>query len=156
MRKLCAAVLLGMLCFSTTSCLDALKKKKDKDAAAVDKKPDMRDQNNDVSFQSFIGRLRLAAANRDMDMIASMMSPDFGHRWDDAPPDENVFAYWDANNVWPELVAVLNDKFVPSEDFMVAPPEMVQDAGYGGYRAGLKLIQGSWKFVYFVRIPPGS
>ena len=33
---------------------------------------------------------------------------------------------------------------------MVAPPQFGSDAQYRGYRAGMALVKGSWKFAYFV------
>jgi hypothetical protein len=124
------------------------------DSAATKKKPpipNMPDQNGDVAFQAFLSRLRHAIDAHDLQTVASMMTTDFGYRLD--PPGEGVgvFAYWDQNNVWPELELVMKQAFVPKENYMVAPPEFVTDeAHYTGYRAGIRLENGSWKFAYFV------
>jgi hypothetical protein len=45
----------------------------------------------------------------------------------------------------------LSEQFVKHEDFMVAPPQFANPAiEYDGYRAGIRRVNGSWKFVYFV------
>ena len=113
-------------------------------------------RNDDVAFQAFITRLRQAVQEHDMNEIAGMMTADFGYRLD--PPGEGpgVFEYWDQNNVWPELSLVLNETFVVNNvgqgnEYMVSPPEFVADPEkYTGYRAGIQLVNGSWKFAYFV------
>src|SRR5207253_620723 len=112
----------------------------------------MADQSGDVSFQSFIGRLRKAAAARDMQALAAMMTPDFGYRLDPPGEGEGVFQYWDENGLWKELQLVLADKFVPKGNYMVSPPQFAADAEhYTGYRAGAGMVNGSWKFAYFVK-----
>jgi hypothetical protein len=112
------------------------------------------EESGDVAFQSFISRLRLAASTKDLPTLASMMPSDFGHRWDEAPQGELPFDYWDQHKLWGELVTVLNSKWTPHDGFMVAPPEMVQDPAYPGFRAGVSMKDGSWKFAYFVPPPP--
>ena len=82
-----------------------------------------------------------------------MMTRDFGYRWDTPPPGDNVFAYWDQNNIWPQLNAVVKKNWVPYDGFMVAPPEFASNASYGGYRAGAKMVNGGWRFNYFVPAP---
>lgn len=114
---------------------------------------------SDPAFEGFVGRLRIAVKKKDYAMLKSLMVPGFGYRWDEAPPGDDVFTYWDLNNLWPELSALLDRGFAPHEAepgqvFMVSPPEMTTDPNYGGYRLGLKQIVGSWKFVYFVPPPP--
>ena len=53
--------------------------------------------------------------------------------------------------VWPELDGILSEKFVKKGDFMVAPPQFANESlNYDGYRAGLRRVNGSWKFAYFV------
>ena len=120
-----------------------------------------RDFAKEPGFQAFIGRLHTAVRNKDHAMLQSLMAPDFGYRWDDPPPGENVFTYWDINGLWPEVERILAQKFVPyraerGELYMVAPPEMTTDANYAGYRAGMRLVTGSWKFAYFVPPQPGG
>jgi hypothetical protein len=131
--------------FALAGCQAPYKKKDDDD-----KKP-LKDQSSDTSFQAFLGRLRIAVGKRDHAMLASMMTHNFGYRWDTPPAGETVFTYWDQNNIWPELSAILMEKFAPSDVYMVAPPQFVADPdNYMGYRAGMRLAGGSWKFAYFV------
>lgn len=114
-----------------------------------------KNASNDPSFQAFTGRLRTALMRKDYEMLRSMMVPDFGYRWDNPPPGDNVFTYWDLNNLWPELNALMDKGFMPLEDFMVSPPEFADNPqSYAGFRLGLKQIMGSWRFVYFVPPPP--
>lgn len=127
---------------------------KESDKKREEKKKDM---SGDHSFQAVLGRLRIAAKKQDFQELAQLMTSDFGYRWDAAPPGETVFSYWQANNVWPELNRVLEQNFVPHEDFMVAPAEFAADSvNYAGYRAGMKQINGAWKFAYFVGAPPAG
>lgn len=125
-------------------CQSPYKKKDDED-----KKP-MKDQSGDTSFQAFLGRLKIAVSKRDTATLVSMMAGDFGYRWDTPPAGEDVFTYWDQNNVWPELNAILRERFAAKELYMVAPSQAVSDSEYRGYRAGMRVIGGSWKFAYFV------
>src|SRR3989442_12594497 len=116
----CFLSLLAALCLAGCA---GLHKDKSKDKK---KKPDehtMADQSGDVSFQGFIGRLRKAAAARDMQALAAMMTPDFGYRLEPPGEGEGVFQYWDENGLWKELQLVLADKFVPKGDYMVSPPQ---------------------------------
>lgn len=129
------------------------------DAAAKKKPPTptLRDQNGDTAFLAFVGRLRRAVAAHDTEAVASMMTENFGYLLEPTPEDpgegRGVFAFWDRNNVWPELQLVLNERFVPSGgSYMVAPPEFgTEGENYRGYRAGLQLVNGGWKFAYFVK-----
>lgn len=113
-------------------------------------KPHIADMSRDVSFQSFLGRLRIAVRQRDRAMITSLSSPDFGWRWDTPPLNETVFEYWDKNNLWPELEKLLAKPFGPSEDYMVSPPEFIKEQNYKGYRCGIQQVNGSWRFAYFI------
>ena len=144
--------LLTALCALTlTSCKTPYK---ESDKKREEKK---KDASGDHSFQATVGHLRAAVAKKDFQELAQLMTPDFGYRWDNAPPGETVFSYWQANNVWPELNNVLEKNFVPHDDFMVAPPEFAADSvNYSGYRAGMRMINGSWKFAYFVGPPPAG
>ena len=119
-------------------------------------KPDIKDQNGDTSFQAFLGRLRKAVEARDKVMLVSMMSADFGYRWDDPPDGETAFAYWDRNRLWGQLASVMRERFTPHEAFMVAPPQFAQNENYPGYRVGLRMVNGSWRFAYFVPAPPSG
>lgn len=122
-----------------------------------DKKREQQKRNasNDPTFQAFVGRLRIAVQRKDYEMLRSLMVPDFGYRWDNPPPGDNVFTYWDLNNLWPELDGLLQKQLMPLDDFMVSPPEFADNPqSFAGYRLGLKQIMGSWRFVYFVPPPP--
>ena len=115
-----------------------------------EEKQPMKDQGKDQNFQAFLGRLRIAVAKRDKQMIASLMAPDFGYRWDDGPPGETPFMYWDQRQLWGELNTLLHQSFVVSDMYMVAPPQVVSDPTYSGYRIGARTIRGSWRLAYFV------
>ncbi len=138
------ALLLLLLVATFAACQAPYKKKDDED-----KKP-FKDQAGDQGFQAFVGRLRQAVARKDHAMLSSMMAPDFGYRWDTPPVGETPFIYWDQHNVWPELAATLRENFVAHDLYMVAPPAVLTDPAYKGYRAGLRTVGGSWKFGYFV------
>ncbi len=113
-------------------------------------------RNDDMAFLAFLSRLRKASQAHDVDELAGMMTTDFGYRLDPPGEGQGVFEYWDQNNVWPELVLILNETFVVNNvgggnEYMVAPTEfVVSPESYSGYRAGIKLVNGSWKFAYFV------
>ncbi len=126
-----------------------------KESDAQEKK-EKKDQSKDQSFQAFLGRLRIAVAKKDRAMLASMMTGDFGYRWDNPPAGESIFDYWDQHNSWVELSRILKEKFEPNDIYMVAPREVVTDPSYAGYRAGLRLVGGSWKFAYFVPGEPAQ
>jgi hypothetical protein len=125
--------------------------KKKPDPAADQAK--LADQNSDASFQSFLSRLRKAAAKRDMAVLPGMMTSNFGFSL--APDGEGlgVFDYWNRNNLWDEVVRVLGQKFIPrktdtGKPFMVSPAEV--SPSYTGYFAGLELVNGAWRFSYFI------
>lgn len=119
--------------------------------------PSIPDQNGDTAFLAFVGRLRGAVAAHDAQTVGTMMVPDFVYLPDPVPGDSGsgqagAFAYFDAHDLWPEMQLILRERFVPYEKFMVAPPEFAaQESNYKGYRAGLALVNGSWRFVYFVK-----
>ena len=118
------------------------------------KKPDsaaLKQENGDVDFQAFIGRLRKAVQRRDLNMIASMMSQDFGYSLEPEKSGPGVFQYWDENNIWPELEGIIAERFAKKGEFWVAPPQFADESlEYTGYRIGIQRVNGSWKFVYFV------
>ena len=129
--------------------------KKKPDAPAKKKKPApedvaMKDVGNDVAFQAFVGHLRAAVLRKDRSEISAMLTPDFGYRFDAHPPEETPFDYWDQHGLWPELDSVLSQKFQPNGGYMVSPPKFVTDDQYRGARAGIRLVNGSWKLAYFV------
>ncbi len=148
--RLCLVLLTAL---TLTACPTTGSKKKDKKAAATAALHN--ELNADMDFQAFIGRLRKAVKARDMNTVASMMTPDFAYVLGATPAEDRqgpgVFQYWDENGLWLELEGILSEKFVQKDDFMVAPPQFADPAAeYIGYRAGIRRVNGSWKFVYFV------
>ncbi len=136
-----------------TGCVNTEKKKaeqKKKEEEA--RKPKIPDMSADVAFEGFVGRLRAAVAKHDRGTLASMMTTDFGYKWDRDPamPDETPFEYWDQHNLWGELERVLHERFVPNGVYMVAPPEFVSVQTFTGYRVGIRLENGGWRFAYFI------
>ena len=115
-----------------------------------------KDESGDVAFQAFVGRLRLAVQARDVPALSSVMAQDFGYRWDPAPQGDTPFAYWDSKNLWGELAALMKENWVPHDGFMVVPPQFATSPDFRGYRAGLKMENGSWRFAYFVPPPPST
>ena len=113
------------------------------------------EEDADVDFQAFVSRLRKAVKARDVRTISEMMTPDFAYVLGATPAEDRlgsgVFQYWDENGLWVELDGILSERFVQKGDFMVAPPQFAEpDSDYTGYRAGIRRINGSWKFIYFV------
>jgi hypothetical protein len=149
-------LLIGAGCeLSLSGCKTTPEKEPEKAAAATPKKKpapaSFRNQSGDPAFQSFLSRLRKAVASRDIPAIADMMTKDFGYRLDPIGEGAGVFEYWNENNIWPELELVLNEQFLPKSNYMVAPAEFVlNEAEFTGYRVGIQLVNGSWKFAYFV------
>lgn len=127
---------------------------KDKKKASVtkkEKKVEPSQENTDVDFDAFVSRLRKAISAHDMTALAGMMTSDFGYSLNPEKSGDGVFQFWDENNIWPELEGVMGEKFVKKDDYMVAPPQFADaSVNYDGYRAGIRRINGSWKFAYFV------
>jgi hypothetical protein len=95
--------------------------------------------------------LRKAVAAHDVNALAQMMTSDFGYSLKPEKSGEGVFKYWDDQNLWPEIDGILSEKFIKKGEYMVAPPQFANEAlNYDGYRAGIRRINGSWKFTYFV------
>jgi hypothetical protein len=154
MKKIVFLFLLSAIAFS--GCNTAESKKK-KEAAALKKraKAELRDENKDVDFQAFLGRLKKAVAAHDVNTLASMMTTDFAYVLGATAAEDRkgdgVFKYWDENGLWTELDAILTERFAKKGEFWVAPPQFADEAlHYDGYRVGIKRLGGSWKFVYFV------
>ena len=150
MKKIAFLFLIGALALNGCG---TFKSKKDEKKPALNKraKADLREENNDVDFQAFVGRLKKAVAARDVNTIAGMMPADFGYSLNPERSGDGVFKYWDENNLWPELEGILTEKFAKKDDFWVAPPQFADPTlNYDGYRVGIKRVKGSWKFVYFV------
>jgi hypothetical protein len=154
MKKIAFVLLLGALAFGGCDLFKS--KKSNKKPAMKDRaKADLRDENNDVDFQAFVGRLRKAVAAHDVNAIASMMTEDFAYVLGKTNAEDRkgdgVFKYWDENNLWPELEGIMTERFAKKGEFWVAPPQFADPAlNYDGYRVGIARVKGSWKFVYFV------
>jgi hypothetical protein len=139
-----------------SACKTQSKAEKERKAALRKKaKAELRDESPEVDFQAFVGRLRKAVSARDLNTIASMMTADFGYKLNPELQGDGVFKYWDQENLWPELDGILSEKFVKGDgDYMVAPPQFADKSlNYDGYRAGIRRVNGSWKFAYFVNGP---
>lgn len=149
--RIFASILL-VFAIALTGCKSAAKKDKEKKAALSKKtKAKLREENTDVDFQAFLGRLRKAATAHDMKTLSSMMTTDFGYSLKPEKSGDGVFQFWDEKGLWPELEGILSEKFLKKGDYMVAPPQFGDDSlNYDGYRAGIRRINGSWKFAYFV------
>ena len=148
------ASLLLLLAIAFAGCKSPAKRAKEKEAAQA-KKEGAGETIPDQDFQAFVGRLRKAVEGRDLNTVASMMTTDFayvmGGTAETDRKGEGVFQYWEENGLWPELAGILSEKFVKKEEFMVAPPQFANPAvEYAGYRAGVRRVNGSWKFAYFV------
>ena len=136
-----------------TSCKSQSKAERERKAALRKKaKAELRDESTDVDFQAFVGRLRKAVAEHDVNTIAGMMTANFGYKLNPPLEGDGVFKYWDQENLWPELEGILSEKFVKGDgDYMVAPPQFADKSlNYDGYRAGIRRVNGSWRFAYFV------
>jgi hypothetical protein len=122
-----------------------------KEALNKKTKANLREESSDVDFQAFVSRLRKAVAAHDMNTLAGMMTPNFGYNLKPEMAGDGVFKYWDEQNLWPELDGILSEKFVKKGDYMIAPPQFADESlNYDGYRAGIRRVNGSWKFAYFV------
>jgi hypothetical protein len=144
--------LLVVFAVALSGCQSFSKKEKDKKAALKKRaKAELREESSDVDFQAFVGRLRKAVAAHDMNALSGMMTSNFGYSLNPEKSGDGVFQYWDEQNLWPELEGILSEKFVKKGDYMVAPPQFADESlNYDGYRAGIRRVNGSWKFVYFV------
>ncbi|MEY2491940.1 MAG: hypothetical protein QOH31_1837 [Verrucomicrobiota bacterium] len=148
--RLFATVLLAMA-VSLTSCSSTNKKQPRAQAQKKAAKTNPSQENTDVDFDAFVQRLRKAVAAHDLNTIAAMMTPDFGYSLNPERSGDGVFKFWDENNIWPEVEGILAEKFVKKQDYMVSPPQFADASlNYDGYRAGIRRINGSWKFAYFV------
>lgn len=153
MRYLTLLLLVVAIAFA--GCKSAAKREKEQKAAQAKKDAQTTETTADVDFQAFITRLRKAVQSRDMNTLAAMMTSDFAYVMGATSSadrkGEGVFQYWDENGLWPELEGIFSETFVKKDDYMVAPPQFANPAlDYDGYRAGIRRVNGSWKFVYFV------
>ena len=150
MMRLLASILL-LLALGLTGCKSTSKADKEKKAALSKKTKANLREDTDVDFEAFVGRLKKAIAAHDVNTIAGMMTADFGYSLKPEKSGEGVFKYWDDQNLWPELEGIFTEKFVKKGEYMVAPPQFADESlNYDGYRAGIRRINGSWKFAYFV------
>ena len=154
MKKIVFVFLIGAFALSGCGLFNSKKDNK-KPSVKERAKADLREENNDVDFQAFVGRLRKAVAAHDVNAIAGMMTEDFAYVLGKTPAEDRkgdgVFKYWDENNLWPELEGIMTERFAKKDDFWVAPPQFADPTlNYDGYRVGIRRERGSWKFVYFV------
>jgi hypothetical protein len=152
MKKIAFVLLISALAFG--GC-DLFKSKKNEKKPAARTKAELREENSDVDFQGFVGRLRKAVAAHDVNAIAAMMTEDFAYVLGKTSAEDRkgdgVFKYWDENNLWPELEGIMTERFAKKGEFWVAPPQFADPTlNYDGYRVGIARVKGSWKFVYFV------
>ncbi len=154
MKRIASFLLL--LALATSGCGSFRKHPKTKPTAQTKKERSApAEESSDQDFAAFAGRLRQAVAGRDMHTLAEMMTPDFAYEMGGTPEadrkGEGVFQYWDEHGLWPELEGIVTEDFVKKDEFMVAPPQFANPAvDYEGYRAGIRRVNGSWKFAYFV------
>ena len=149
MKKIAFVFLLGALALN--GCDMFKSKKNEKKPAAKKPEVNLREENSDADFQAFVNRLKKAVSTHDANMIAGMMTEDFGYSLNPERSGEGVFKYWDENNLWPELEGILTERFAKKGEFWVAPPQFADPTlNYDGYRVGIRRVNGSWKFVYFV------
>src|SRR6267143_3949100 len=154
MKKIVFLFLLSAIAFGGCNSV-ASKKKKQEAALKKRAKAELRDENADVDFQAFVGRLKKAVTAHDVNTLASMMTEDFAYVLGATPAEDRkgdgVFKYWDENGLWTELDAILTERFAKKGEFWVSPPQFADEAlHYDGYRVGIRRFGGSWKFVYFV------
>lgn len=148
--------LLLVLALATSGCGGLRKHPNEKKTAPTKKERSAPvEKSSDQDFAAFAGRLRQAVAARDMHTLAEMMTPDFAYEMGSTPETDRkgdgVFQYWDEHGLWPELEGIVKEQFVKKEEYMVAPPQFANPAvDYDGYRAGVRRVNGSWKFTYFV------
>jgi len=148
MKTILSLLLAGTI--ALTGC-QMFKKHEKKDKPPAITENTMPDQSGEQDFQAFVGRLRQAVRAHDVNIVASMMTEDFGYRLEPEGVGAGVFKYWDEQGLWQELDGILSEKFVPKGQYMVAPPQFADPTvNYDGYRAGIRRVKGSWKFAYFV------
>ena len=91
--KIIASILL-VFTIGLSGCQTLAQKQKEKKAALSKKaeaKP--REENTDVDFQAFVGRLRKAVAAHDVKTLSTMMMDDFGYRLNPEASGSGVFQY---------------------------------------------------------------
>ena len=154
MRMILRLLLSVLLACSLAGCTTSPDKKKAAEAKAKAEDEEALDAASDPDFLAFIGRLRQAVAQHDVDTIAPMMTQNFGYRLNPVGEGDGVFQYWDQQNIWPQLQSVLNGHFATKGNFFVTPPAFATDPNFHGWRAGITNVNGTWKFAYFVTDSP--
>lgn len=150
MKKIAVLFLTCAIAFSGCGLFKSKSKDKKSDVSKR-AKAELREENNDVDFQAFLGRLKKAIAAHDVNTLASMMTEDFGYSLNPEKSGDGVFKFWDESGLWPELEGIMTERFVKKGEFWVAPPQFADESlNYDGYRMGIRRVKGSWKFVYFV------
>ena len=150
-RILQCLVLLTALAF--TACPTTDPKKNSKKAAKTAEHP-TSEENADVDFQAFVGRLRKAVKAHDVNTIAAMMTPGFAYVLGATPAEDRqgagVFQYWDENGLWTGARTDPSERFVQRK----VTWSCRRSSGPGGRLHRLSrrhpAENGSWKFVYFV------
>jgi hypothetical protein len=146
---ICLVLVLGLAsCANPQKKTAAAKQKQKEKIQALEE--DMIDDGGDPNFLAFVGRLRQAVAQHDLNTLASMMTTNFGYSLNPPREGDGVYQYWDQANVWPQLQTVLNQHFATNGNYLVAPVEFVTNPNFHGWRAGITSIDGVWKFAYFV------
>jgi hypothetical protein len=138
-----------------TACPSNPKKNQKKPGVTQDQPTPANEADANADFRAFLGHLRKVVQARDLNTLASMMTPNFAYVLGATAAQDRigpgVFQYWDENALWIELEGILSERFVPKENYMVAPPQFADPAAdYTGYRAGIQRVNGTWKFAYFV------
>src|SRR5207248_6616524 len=131
--------------FVVGGCQTPEKKKEKLKQAELKKKAkaDLREESSDIDFQAFLGRLRKAVAKRDVETLKSMMTDDFGYKLEPPMSGPGVFQYWEQENLWPELVGIVSERFVKKGAFMVSQPHFAYlSLYYDCYRFGNDRIRG--------------
>ncbi|MEP6698985.1 MAG: hypothetical protein ABJB09_04570 [Verrucomicrobiota bacterium] len=97
------------------------------------------------------GRLRQAVKTHDLTTLASMMTENFGYSLNPERSGDSVFKFWDLHNLWPDLQGIMTERCLQKGEYWVAPPQFADESlHYDGYRAGIRRVNASWKFTYFV------
>lgn len=149
MKTLAKVLLVTVLALA--SCKSHGKKADGKKPATKQDKAALKQENADVDFQAFVGRLRKAVQAHDVNTLASMMVTDFIYSLEPDKHGPGVFQHWDENGIWPELEGIVAERFAKKGELWVSPAQFADESlEYTGYRAGIARVNGSWKFVYFV------
>src|SRR2546423_1279651 len=150
MKKIAFVFLISALAFG--GC-DLFKSKKQDKKPAVNKraKADLREENNDVDFQAFVGRLKKAVAAHDVNTLAGMMTEDFAYVLGKTPGEDRkgdgVFKYWDENNLWPELEGILTEALAQAAGIAAA-------SGYAETERPLFLLSAIRTMKFFGVVRP--